>query len=706
MSHVCIHANTIFEFALTLNQFKMKTMCRKKESVKSWLYMLCLLLLFVGCSDESADTSIDNGNENENLSSIVQTIEDVRNTINPIFEECNSVEEFIARIENIGDLPGIEGMTVSGDAVFATTEDGFTFLWDFSNNMILHEDSEVKSNMLEDVVQTMNVLHSSENKSRSSKENKYKSLCIMNQMSEDDGFANISQQLEKLKSDFRASGFNAEIKNHQELTLDFFREDIYKYDMLLLMTHGSYQDDIFFKKHWFRTGQSYKRDWFANILANSISEGDFYLNYYLMNIGFGLFKEIRNGKTIMVDTYIISEDFFKYSEGRFDNDAIIFNVACYSLKDNENVADIFIKKGAATYLGYNDANCRGYFAGINFFKSLLEGQNVSEAYYSLPYGERFDNSSDSWHEERIKPGKKITKHNARLKLIGDETIRITSPNEPIRPYLEKLYKDANGDNWVNNTNWCTNAPVEEWYGVYCYSDSLYDISLNNNGVVGSINLDNCPYIKNLYVVGSNLTNLSLQNCCNLRSLDLWSFGDTTKINSINVSGCKNLSYLDCGYGNTLYDLEYVNAKFCNNLEYFDYTEGVLRELDLSYCANLESVCCCDNHLSLLLVAGCSELYSILCQYNNLTKLDLSDCKKLEMLNCSNNKIRSQIPDYFRNYDFYGLTFDWLYEYAYFEQTPEEDGWVHDSGGHYYRINDYGWYFPGEPHSRQHWWTEE
>ena len=696
----------------------MKTMCRKKESVKSWLYMLCLLLLFVGCSDESADASIDNGNENEKLSSIVQTIEDVRNTINPIFDECNSVEEFIARIENIGDLPGIEGMTVSGDAVFATTEDGFTFLWDFSNNMILHEDSEVKSNMLEDVVQTMNVLHSSENKSRSSKENKYKSLCIMNQMSEDDGFANISQQLEKLKSDFRASGFNAVIKNHQELTLDFFRKDIYEYDMLLLMTHGSYQEEyMFFKKRWFRTGEPYKKDELAKKLdeyrrpkdkeTGEPVEGDIYLS----PIGLGLYKEIRNGKTIMVDTYIISEDYFKDSEGRFDNDAIIFNVACYSLKGNENVADNFIEKGAATYLGYNDANCRGYFAGINFFKSLLEGQSVSEAYYSLPYGERFDDSSDSWHEERIKPGQKITKHNARLKLVGDETIRITHPNEPIRPYLEKLYKDANGDNWANNTNWCTDAPVEEWYGVYCYpgyETYEYEIRLTNNGVVGSINLDNCPYIRNIYVEGCNLTNLSLQNCGNLRSLSFVSYsdGDATKINSINVSGCKELSHLSC---DNVYDLEYVNAKFCDNLGYFrcqkGLLKGTLRELDLSYCANLEAVWCDNNQLNSLLLDGCVGLIRLECSGNNLTKLDLSDCNKLTILYCTRNKIRSQVPDYLRN-DSFIFDGDWLYDYDYFEQTPEEDGWIHDHGGYYYRINDYGWYFPGEPHSRQHWWPEE
>ena len=63
-----------------------------------------------------------------------------------------------------------------------------------------------------------------------------------------------------------------------------------------------------------------------------------------------------------------------------------------------------------------------------------------------------------------------------------------------REALIALYKATNGDNWYNNTNWCSDKPIYEWYGVnHCYGDlerikkdyvvSLY---LPKNGLVGSL----------------------------------------------------------------------------------------------------------------------------------------------------------------------------------------------------------------------------
>lgn len=34
-----------------------------------------------------------------------------------------------------------------------------------------------------------------------------------------------------------------------------------------------------------------------------------------------------------------------------------------------------------------------------------------------------------------------------------------------REALIALYKATNGDNWTNNTNWCTDKPLSEWYGI-------------------------------------------------------------------------------------------------------------------------------------------------------------------------------------------------------------------------------------------------
>ena len=37
-----------------------------------------------------------------------------------------------------------------------------------------------------------------------------------------------------------------------------------------------------------------------------------------------------------------------------------------------------------------------------------------------------------------------------------------------REALIKFYKAMDGDHWLNNTNWCSDKPISEWYGVYTF----------------------------------------------------------------------------------------------------------------------------------------------------------------------------------------------------------------------------------------------
>ena len=75
-----------------------------------------------------------------------------------------------------------------------------------------------------------------------------------------------------------------------------------------------------------------------------------------------------------------------------------------------------------------------------------------------------------------------------------------------REALIALYKATNGDNWANNTNWCSDKPIYEWYGVNrCYSnwkriesDIVVSLILASNGLAGkipeelSVFMDTCP----------------------------------------------------------------------------------------------------------------------------------------------------------------------------------------------------------------------
>ena len=56
-----------------------------------------------------------------------------------------------------------------------------------------------------------------------------------------------------------------------------------------------------------------------------------------------------------------------------------------------------------------------------------------------------------------------------------------------REALIAFYKAAGGDNWTNNTNWCSDKPVCEWYGIQCNSEGFVtSIVIPSNNLTGVI----------------------------------------------------------------------------------------------------------------------------------------------------------------------------------------------------------------------------
>lgn len=123
-----------------------------------------------------------------------------------------------------------------------------------------------------------------------------------------------------------------------------------------------------------------------------------------------------------------------------------------------------------------------------------------------------------------------------------------------REVLIALYDATNGDNWTNNTNWCTDEPLSEWYGVTCrkvngedkvlflelaennlvgtlpeeigYLNILNYLLLNDNQLAGGIpaSIGNLVNLEQLYLASNNLTgNIppELGNLSNLRRCDLY-----------------------------------------------------------------------------------------------------------------------------------------------------------------------------------------
>ncbi len=90
-----------------------------------------------------------------------------------------------------------------------------------------------------------------------------------------------------------------------------------------------------------------------------------------------------------------------------------------------------------------------------------------------------------------------------------------------RRALEAFYDATGGDNWRNNTNWKTDAPLDEWHGVRTYGTGrVVELALELNGLVGELppELGNLTKLWGLHIAQEALVGPIPPEWENLKSL--------------------------------------------------------------------------------------------------------------------------------------------------------------------------------------------
>lgn len=95
-----------------------------------------------------------------------------------------------------------------------------------------------------------------------------------------------------------------------------------------------------------------------------------------------------------------------------------------------------------------------------------------------------------------------------------------------REALIALYNATGGDSWTNNTNWCSDKPLSEWYGVGFMDGHVINLDLMENNLTGQLpeELGNLTGLESLFMHDNNLTgNLpaSMANLNNLTTINLY-----------------------------------------------------------------------------------------------------------------------------------------------------------------------------------------
>lgn len=301
----------------------------------------------------------------------------------------------------------------------------------------------------------------------------------------------------------------------------------------------------------------------------------------------------------------------------------------------------------------------------------------------------------------------------------------TVGEDDLRDMLIKFYHDTGGDHWTYNENWCSDKPLEEWYGVEIFNDDAgrrkCRLNLYQNNLVGKADLSGSTALVELDCSENQLTSLDVSGCTELVRLENWK----NQLTNLNVLGCNALEYLICNYNqltsldvsgctaleslgcynNQLTSLDVsmgtvlkvlgcsrnqltsLNVSGCTALTILQCTQNQLTSLDVSGCAALEELHCNNNQLTSLNVSGCAALWYLLCYFNQLTNLDVSGCVALADLWCGGNPITQIISEVFSNITHF------QYDQRFYYDNDGNWSYKYDDG--------HGWYYPGEPQKGYH-----
>ena len=347
----------------------------KHRSFLLWWLILAAPLLSVSCNK---DFDFSKMTEDEQIDFLIKTVDSVYEKGDVFFKECKTASEFGNRLGEITSIKGVSEAYVEGNTVFIRLVNGETLSYLYSPAPEFPGDqTELMTRMDRELTRAGEPPVSS----RVGHLEEYKTACFINQQAMDESRDFISQfMFPYAKRALKNIGI--EVTEELSPTRDFFKQGIFQYDIIYLITHGCY--DSVTEKHWLLTSEPL--NWFDKV-REVIDE--IFLDSTPDNIG--TIWEVHQGDSVLVKYLMISDEQIASSKYRFPNDgrAIVFNTACQSLMGKDGIPDykmwdVFRQHGAGIYLGYDQTNTAGKIGGMYYFGRLASGMSVRNAYDDLP----------------------------------------------------------------------------------------------------------------------------------------------------------------------------------------------------------------------------------------------------------------------------------------------------------------------------------
>lgn len=324
--------------------------------------------------------------------------------------DCNTIDDAEKLIDQINAIDGVGEARTDGHMLHVSIEEGETYSFQFDS------DADISQDLSFDRVKAMiprmkSMMESSGNTLK---------VALANQMAKD-------EDRHYMETDFylpiinilNSCGFDA--KYIPNPTIDFFYKksddtappSIYDYDVVILSTHGFYDNLLYYNKRKVVYGPKAHQIAVSNELfsRNAESEDSEDKPYWDENykkfknwlneteyseatdqhINYAFLKEERGGRWKWIAYPILTEFFFRdFAPGKFKDNSLLFNNACQSLKGNHedesfSFAKILCeKKNLGIYMGYTETNISAPRAGAEFFENMCLGLSLEKSIDLLP----------------------------------------------------------------------------------------------------------------------------------------------------------------------------------------------------------------------------------------------------------------------------------------------------------------------------------
>ena len=246
---------------------------------------------------------------------------------------------------------------------------------------------------------------------------------------------------------------------------------------------------------------------------------------------------------------------------------------------------------------------------------------------------------------------------------GGLTGTITIKQEGDRQYIKErealiaLYNATDGPHWLNNENWCSDKPLEDWYGVFLSSTGhVYYLDLLVNGLNGTIppEIGDLSYLEILYLQVNNLTGPIPAEIGRLKHLSYLDLSDNQLTGPIpsEIGRLESLSHLVLE-NNQLTGSIPPEIGLLPNLEFLDLYNNP--NLSGSIPAEI-------GNLSKLRFAF---LHS--CNLTGNLPVELTRLHQVERFSCGNNPLSGTVPAAFAQWEYWndgwgeliaGTSLDW------------------------------------------------